>query len=357
MPTFTAEHLRDITSRIFVSAGMLPDEAEMVARSLVTSNLMGHDSHGVIRIQQYLGMIRDGQVKPGAEVKIVREAGCTAVLDGGGGFGQIVARKAMAMAIDKAQVNGMGAVAVRHSNHVGRLGEYPMMAAEQDMIGMAMVNNHGGGLCMAPFGGIERRLSPNPISFAIPTGAGKPILLDMTSSTVAEGKLRVMRNRREEVPEGWLIDAEGRATTDPEDFYRPPGGALLPLGGTVGYKGFGLCLVMDIMAGALSGAGCSQGSDLMGMQGVFVMAMDVGNFAAIEEFEEQVDSLIHYVKSSPTAPGVDEILVPGEPEFREERKRLREGVHIEHDTWSQIAKAAEEVGLDVSHEVTSGPEK
>lgn len=354
MPTFAPERLEGIACRIFVAAGVPPGEAEVIAQSLVASNVLGHDSHGVIRIPQYLSMIRDGKVKPGARVEVVRETGCNALLDGHFGFGQVVARKAIEIAIGKAATNGTGAVAVRHISHVGRLGEYPTMAAEQGMIGMAMVNNHGGALCMAPSGGIERRLSPNPICFAIPTGQDKPIVLDMTSSVCAEGKLRVMRNRGETLPEGWIIDAQGRPSTDPGAFYGPPQGALLPLGGSVGYKGFGLCMVMDILAGALSGAGCSGSSHAMGLQGLFVTVIDIASFTTAEVFQERVDTFIQYVKSSPTMPGVEEILVPGEPEFREERKRLKEGIPVEDETWRQVLEAAEAVGLDLASEAGNG---
>ncbi|MBM3476015.1 MAG: Ldh family oxidoreductase [Armatimonadetes bacterium] len=350
MPTFTPEHLTDIASRVLASAGVPADEAQVVARSLVASNLLGHDSHGVLRLPQYLGMIGDGRVRPGAPVTVVRETSCTAVVDGNYGFGQIVARRATEIAIRKAAASGTSSVAVCHSGHVGRLGEYTTMAAEQGMIGMAMVNNHGGGLCMAPWGGISRRLSPNPLSFAIPTDEGDPILLDMTSSVCAEGKLRVMRNQGHAVPEGWVIDGQGRATTDPSDFYGPPQGALLPLGGAVGYKGFGLCLVMDILAGALSGAGCSGTSDIVGLQGLFLTVTDVGCFAAPEEFKRQVSDFIRYLKDSPRLPGVAEILVPGEPEFREQRRRLREGIPVDAETWRQIVEAAQAGGLDLANE-------
>jgi uncharacterized oxidoreductase len=354
MPTFAPEHLEDLAARIFASAGVPAGEARIVAHSLVASNLVGHDSHGVIRIPQYLRMIREGQARPGVAVEVVQETSCTALLDGNFGFGQIVARRAMEIAIGKARTHGTSSVAVRRSTHVGRLGEYPMMAAKEGMIGMAMVNNHGGGLCMAPWGGMERRLSPNPISFAIPTGRGTPIVLDMTSSVCAEGKLRVVRNRGEALPEGWIIDAQGHPSTDPAAFYGPPPGALLPLGGMVGYKGSGLCMVMDIVAGALSGAGCSGSCDAVGLQGLFVTVIDIASFTTAEEFKRQVDELVRYVKSSPALPGVDEILVPGEPEFREERRRLREGIPVEDETWRQVLEAAEAVGLDLVSEADSG---
>jgi uncharacterized oxidoreductase len=348
MPTFTPEHLTDIASGVLASAGVPADEAQVIARSLVASNLLGHDSHGVLRLPQYLGMIRDGTVKPGAPVTVARETSCTAVVDGNYGFGQVVARRAVEIAIEKAATHGTSAVAVRHCSHVGRLGEYTAMAADHGMVGMAMINNHGGGLCMAPWGGISRRLSPNPLSFAIPTYEGDPIVLDMTSSVCAEGKLRVLRNQGRAVPEGWVIDAQGRTTTDPVDFYGPPQGALLPLGGPVGYKGFGLGLVMDILAGALSGAGCSGSSDAMGLQGAFLTVTDVASFTTPEEFRREVSGFIRYLKDSPRLPGAGEILIPGEPEFREQRRRLQEGIPIDAETWRQIGAAAQGVGLDLA---------
>ena len=350
MPTFTPEHLTDAASRALASAGVPADEAQTIARSLVASNLLGHDSHGVLRLPQYLGMIRDGTVRPGAPVTVARETSCTALVDGNYGFGQVVARRAMEIAIEKAATHGTSAVAVRHASHVGRLGEYTAMAADHGMIGMAMINNHGGGLCMAAWGGISRRLSPNPLSFAIPMDEGDPIVLDMTSSVCAEGKLRVMRNQGRAVPEGWVIDAQGRATTNPADFYGPPQGALLPIGGPVGYKGSGLCLVMDILAGALSGAGCSGSSDVMGLQGVFLTVTDVACFVTPEEFRREVRDFIRYLKDSPKLPGVGEILIPGEPEFREQRRRLQEGIAVDAETWRQIVEAAGTTGLDLATE-------
>ncbi len=348
MPTFAREQLEDVASSIFEGAGVPADEARIVAASLVASNLLGHDSHGVIRIPQYLVMIREKQVVPGVPVDVIRETPATALLDGNYGSGQIVGGKAMEIAIDKAAQCGSSSVAVRNSNHVGRLGEYPMMAAERGMIGMAMVNNHGGGLCMASWGGVERRLSPNPMACAIPTGRDRPFLLDMTSSVCAEGKLRVARNKGDTLPEGWIINSDGNPSTDPAAFYGPPQGALLPLGGSVGYKGFGLCMMMDIMAGALSGAGCSGSSDALGLQALFITVTDIAAFATPVEFEKHVEQLTEYVKSPPLLPGVDEVLAPGEPEFRREEERLADGIPIDDGTWRQIVEAAESVGADLS---------
>jgi uncharacterized oxidoreductase len=242
----------------------------------------------------------------------------------------------MAMAIEKARRSGTSWVSVRNCGHVGRLGEYPALAAEQGMIGMAMCNNHGGSVFMSVWGGVGRMLSPNPISFAIPREGDRPFLLDMTTSVVAEGKLKVARNKKERVPEGWIIDAEGCPTTEAEALYGPPPGAILPLGGVVGYKGFGLSAAIDMMTGALSGAGCSEGAKSGGLNGLLLGALDIAAFRAIDEFRGEVEKFIQYMKSSPRLPGVEEILVAGEPEYIEQEKRLRQGIPLDDTTLDQI---------------------
>ena len=348
MPTFSAHQLRQSGSKIFQAAGVPADEAQVVAESLVNSNLAGHDSHGVIRIPQYISMVKSGGLVPGAQMKIIRENPNTAVLDGNWGFGQVMARKAMEMAIQKAETYSLASVAMSRSNHIGRLGEYPVIAAQKNMIGMITVNNHGAAQCMSAWGGIGRRLSPNPVSIGLPTGTDDPVLLDITTAVVAEGKVRVRRNRGEKLPEGCIIDGEGKPSTDPNDFYGPPPGAILPFGGVVGHKGYGLGFVLDILAGALSGAGCSRAEAPRFGNAVFINVIKIENFVSIGDFKNHVDGLIEYVKSSPRMPGVDEILFPGEIEAKERKKRLESGIFIEDETWGQIAKTAEDLGADIS---------
>ena len=223
------------------------------------------------------------------------------------------------------------------------------MAASQNMIGMISANDAGAGLAMAPFGGIAKRLSPNPISIAFPRGDGEvPILLDISSTTVAQGKLAIARNRGQKVPEGWAIDAKGNPVTDPNDFWGPPEGAILPLGGALlGHKGFGLGFVFDILDGALSGAGCSrEGVTRLG-NGLFISVIKISDFVPLVDFKKQVDDLIQFVKSSQLAPGYSEILVPGEFEYREYAKRKANGIMIEDQTWKKLEETANSVGLEV----------
>lgn len=346
MPIFPADKLKKIGSNIFEAAGTRADEARVVAESLVNSNLAGHDSHGIIRIPQYISLMNKGGIVPGAEMEVVRENANTAVLDGNWGFGQVMARKAMEMAVEKAAAYSLGSVSMSQSNHIGRLGEYPVIAAEKNMIGMITVNNHGAAQCMSAWGGIGRRLSPNPISIGLPTGTDDPVLLDITTAVVAEGKVRVKRNRGEQLPEGCIIDSQGNPSTDPNDYYGPPGGAILPFGGVVGHKGYGLGFILDILAGALSGAGCSRADAPRFGNAVFIFVIKIENFIPIEEFKKHVDGLIGYVKSSPKMPGIDEILFPGEIEAKERKKRLEEGIFIEDETWKQIVKTADDLGVD-----------
>lgn len=346
MPIFSAEKLIKLSSKIFASAGVPVDEADIIAKSLVESNLTGHDSHGVIRVPQYVSMIKKGDIIPGAKVTTVNETPNTAVLDGNWGFGQVMARKAMEMAIEKATSNFVSTITMAKSNHVGRLGEYPVIAAEKNMIGMMMVNNHGGAQLMSPWGGIDRRLSPSPLSISLPTGTSDPVLLDITASVCAEGKVRIKKNRGETLPDGYIIDAQGNPSNDPKDLYGTPPGAILPFGGVVGHKGYALGFVVDILAGALSGAGCSrEGSPRFG-NAFFINVINISALIPVEEFKKHVDGLIQYCKSSRKMPGVDQILFPGEIEANEKKKRLQNGIYVEDETWNQIVKTAEEFGID-----------
>jgi uncharacterized oxidoreductase len=283
----------------------------------------------------------------------------------------MAAKRATELAMEKARASTISCVGTHNSNHMGRIGEYAEMVALAGMIGIAMVNNHGGGQCMAPYGGRQRRLSPNPIAAGIPTfrqaqggehgrtaGAAAPIVIDVTSSVAAEGKVRIKRNKGEKLPEGWIIDCHGLPSTDPNDFYGraekivgagfpADAGALLPFGGPVAYKGFALALMVDILCGALTGAGCSRQKPERIGNGLFVMVIDIQKLAPMDVFTREVQEFINYVKSEPLAPGFKEILLPGEPEQREEKKRRAQGIVIDDETWRQVREAAESVGAKI----------
>jgi len=341
LPIFRADQLRGISSTILRAAGASESEAETVAKFLVGANLAGHDSHGVIRIPQYVKRIKDGMMRPDASFTIVRESPATALVDGNWGFGQVVGVKAMNLAIAKAKECGAGVVGVFNCNHIGRLADYPLIASSQMMIGLTIVNASPQ---VAAWGGRSKVLGTNPICVSIPA-RGSPILLDMATSVVAEGKVRVRRNRGERTPEGWLVDKEGRPTTDPEALYT--GGALLPFGGVVGYKGYGLSLVVEVLCGVLTGAGFATSKGFKGGNGVIMGVIRVDSFTPLDAFLMRVEDLVKSVKSSPLAPGVQEILVPGEPESREERRRLERGIVVEDRTWSEILGVAKDLEAEM----------
>ena len=204
------------------------------------------------------------------------------------------------------------------------------------MIGMLMANDHGGGTCVAPHGGVEGRLSTNPLACAVPIEGQDPIVLDMSTSVVASGKIRVKQHQDAALPHGWLIDAEGTSTTDANDFYSIPPAALLPFGGIAAHKGFGLSVIVDILAGALTGAGCSQGEDARVGNGLFVLVINVASFRGFPGFSAEIERFIGYLKSAKRAAGVDAIWMPGERSWTEQRKRKREGIPIDAQTWGRI---------------------
>ncbi len=342
MPSVAPDDLERITTALLVASGVPEDEAGIVAGNLVSSNLAGHDSHGVMRLPQYLVAIENGSINPGARVECVRETPTTAVLDANWGFGQVAAHHATEIAIEKAREYHLAAVAVRRSKHVGGLGSYVEAIAADGMIGLMFVNGHGGGSYMPPWGGAEARLCTNPLAAGFPTG-DEPIVLDISTTAVAEGKVRTYRIRGEEVPDLWLVDSEGRPTNDPNVLYEKPSGAILPLGGNVGYKGFGLGMMVDLLAGGLSGAGTS-GSGKGGGNAFTIMAFDPGVFVGEDAFREDADALVSWVKSSRLAPDFDEILVPGEIERREAARRSA-AIPVDAETWGQIVEAAERLHI------------
>ncbi|MEA3460166.1 MAG: Ldh family oxidoreductase [Chloroflexota bacterium] len=342
MPTFTANQLRCVGQAIFQAVGAPGDVVQRVSGSLVANNLMGHDSHGVIRIPSYLEKIEEGEIVPQARPEVVQETATTALLDGHWAFGQVVATRGMEIAIAKAEEQSIAAVGIFNCPHIGRVGEYPTMAAQQGMVGIAICNSGPLGGLVAPFGGRKPFFSTNPLALAVPADDHPPLLVDFATSIVAEGKVRVARNRGERIPEGWIVDSEGHPSTDPHDLYE--GGALQPFGR---HKGYGLSLFIDILGGILTGAGCTSMPDYEGGNGTLMIALDVESFRPLEEFKAYVDRLFAAVKDVPLAPDFEEILIPGEPEYRTKAQREREGIFVEEVTWEQIVEEAQGLGVDL----------
>lgn len=342
MNNHPAEVLLELSAALIEAMGSPGEDALIVGRHLVEAQLAGHDSHGLIRLPQYHAHVLEGKVKPGARVEIIRETPTTALLDGHYTWGQVTAMQAIKLGISKAEENGIAALSLRNCYHVGRVGVYPLAAAERGFIAQVHCNGHG--VCrVAPWGGTEPRLATNPIAIAIPTRA-EPLLVDITTSVVAEGKVRVSRNAGRKIPEGWVLDSDGRPTTNPADLYE--GGTLLPLGGREGHKGYGLSIVVDLLGGALSGAGCGTMTEKVG-NGLFIQLTDPSCFCEREEFLDQVDRFTEYLKSSPLKEGVDDILLPGEPEQRTAARRRKQGIDIDDGTWGQLIELAGTLGVEM----------
>jgi uncharacterized oxidoreductase len=342
VPTVPAPQLHELAARVFAALGAPEPDARWIATLLVRANLRGHDSHGVIRIPQYVASVRRGETNPRPEITTSQETPTTAVVDGDLGFGQVVARRATEVALDRAAVHGLGGVGVRRSNHVGRLADYVEMAAERGYVGL-MWTNAATAVSVVPHGGVERRLSTNPLAIAVPgPNGGVALSVDMATSIVAEGKVRVKRNRKEPLPVGWAIDGKGEPVTDSTAFYGPPRAGLLPM---AAHKGTALGLVVEVMAGILSGAGAIGEATGPVLNGSFILLVDVARFLPLDSFTRQVSDLVTWVKSSRPAAGVGGVLVPGEPEARMERERGAQGVPVEDETWSQIETIAAELGV------------
>lgn len=340
MPTFPASILQSFAESLFQAARVPSAEARRVSQSLVEANLCGHDSHGLIRIPQYLEAIADRRLQPSAPFTVIKETAAVIVADGGWGLGQVQAHRLVDRLVPRAQALGIAAGTLQKCGHIGRLGEYAEKAAAKRMAFVGTVNGHGFGRGVAPPGGIESRIGTNPLCLGAPTD-GEPTILDIGTSVCAEGKVRVAFNKGQPVPQGWLLDAQGRPTTDPSVLYRDPRGSILPLGGAHAYKGFGIGLLLDMFAGGLSGAPCSTpGHPNLVANAVFFLLMDIDHFAGAAHFLKEVSALAESVRRCPRAEGVAEIVLPGEPERREAARRRTTGIPLDEGTWSQLIQCA-----------------
>ena len=341
MPVFTAEYLHKVAYSIYLAKGTPEDEAEIVATHQVKANLVGHDSHGVIHIPEYCERIDKGHIVPGAPFVIERETPTTAVINGNWGFGFVVTEKAMRMAIDKAKTQGIAAITVHFQSHIGRLGDYPTMAAREGMIGLITADSGAGPKAVVPFGGKARRLGTNPICIGVPSDMEGQVLLDMATSAVAAGKISLARNRGEQVPSGWIVDKDGNPTNDPRDY--AAGGAILPVGADQGHKGYGLSFMVEMFSGLLTGLGFGIDPQARHNDGVFISVYQVENFRPLADFKREMKEFAEFVKTSPPAEGFTEVLYPGEIEYKTELKRREEGIDVEEETWNQITDLMREL--------------
>lgn len=343
-----ADRLRQLAATILAAAGSSQHEAEKVAARLVDANLTGHDSHGVIRVPQYVGQVRDGSIVPNRSAEVVRETEAVTVLDGQFGYGQIVGEQAVQAAIDKARRHGIALSALCSAAHLGRLGDWAEMAAAEGLASLHFVNATGIPLRVVPHGGRDGRGTTNPIAMGVPVEGSGPVVLDFATSATAEGKVRVARNKGVAIPPDCLLDAEGRPTTDPNHLYTDPPGALLPFGGaTAGHKGGALWLMVDLLAGGLTGGGCSRPPEgaprfSSSMLSIVIAPQAYADGGALGG---EIRRYVEFVKSSrPRTPG-GEVLLPGEPERRARAERLASGIPVDPTTWEHIMASGAQVGL------------
>lgn len=343
MPTVSADRLQTLVRDLLVGAGASEVEASTVARLSVAANLAGHDSHGVIQIPTYIDRIDQGHIVPGAPFEIVEESDTTTVVDGHWGFGYVVSERAMRITIEKAAKAGVAAATVRRQSHVGRLSAYPTMAAEAGLIALMTADSGRTAKHVAPFGGREARLGTNPIAVAIPSNLDGPFCIDMATSSVAAGKIRLAQARGVPIPEGWILDGEGQPTTDPDDYDR--GGVLLPVGGREGYKGYGLSAVVEILSALLTGLGFGVNPAGPHNDGCFMACFKVDAFRDLATFRREVAEFAGYLKDTPAAAGADEVLYPGEIEHRSAQQRARDGIAVETGTWEKLEALARRFGV------------
>lgn len=339
MPTFAASDLTLFASQVFQAIGAPPTTATRVAQALVDSNLVGHDSHGLIRIPQYLRDVQLGRVNPTASPTIIHATPATAVVDGQWAFGQVGASFALEQAMSRAKTLGLGAAGLRHAWHVGRLGEYAETAAQAGLVTLMLCNSVAARV--TPFGGREPRFATNPLCWGVPVPGQPPVILDFATSMVAEGKVRLAHTAGKPIPVGWVMDALGQPTTNPSDLYT--GGALLPFGG---HKGSGLALIVDLLGGLMIGMGAPSVPDTTLGNGMLIIALDPAAFGAADAFAQDATTLLARVKDTQPAPGFEGVMLPGEPEVMTRAKRLASGIPIDSATWAAIVEAARGAGVD-----------
>jgi uncharacterized oxidoreductase len=341
---YRAESIAQLGVALFRAAGASEGTACATVEPLVTSSLMGHDSHGVLRIPEYLGFVAEGAIDVDAAVTVERTGPTTAVVDGHRGFGAVGAGRAIREGIAIGRQERTACVITRNCNHVGRLGAWVQIAADQGMLALGTCNSPLHGHYVLPWGGREGRLGTNPIAYAVPTG-GDPVVADFSTSVAPEGKIRFYRNESKSVPDGWILDAHGKPTNDPSAFYGPPRGGILPLGAGAGHKGFAVGLLVEILGSALAGLS-SRDAERFG-NGVCFIVVDPSAFCPLEEFRRLMDETVAYIKSSRPAPGFDEVLVPGELEFRTLRQRQKDGIPVDAATLEAMREHGARLGVDV----------
>jgi hydroxycarboxylate dehydrogenase B len=343
--------LRQFVGEIFIGAGCSRQESARIAKYLVSANLVGHDSHGVIRVPRYVRSKLEGDIHSDVQVDVLADTPVLALVDGKRGYGQTVTPQAVAIGIEKCKQMGISAVALRNAGHLGRVGDWAEMAAEAGLVSIHFVNA-AGSILVAPFGGAERRLSTAPYCVGIPRGNARPLILDFATSVVAEGKVLVASQGGKPLPDNALISPEGKMSVDPRELYgdydanpnrnpRIGKGAIRAFGD---HKGSGLALVCELLAGSLSGTGATRDAPHT-YNGMFSIYIDPARFDSAQFFPRDVERYLTFIKETkPIQPG-GEVLVPGEPEDRSRAERSKNGIPLPQSTWDALVDIARQVGV------------
>jgi uncharacterized oxidoreductase len=339
------EGLTQAIEAVVAAGGSEPREARMVAENLVMANLLGHDSHGVGMIPRYIDSLLEGGLSVNQHPKVQIDTGALLALDGCQGYGQVIGQEAMAMAIERAKKHGSCVMTLGRSHHLGRIGQWGEQAVAAGLISIHFVNVISRAI-VAPFGGADARFGTNPVCIAIPLPGEPPFLLDMATSAVAQGKIRVAHNKREKVSREWLIDDSGNPTDDPRYGVVDPLGALRTFGG---HKGYGLSVACELLGGALSGGGTEhQGGDRSKKRvwnGMLAIVIDPSRIEKNGLFGSETAEFLASLRKSPPAPGVDKLRIAGDPERETRAKRERDGIPVDDNTWQEILGAAAKVKL------------
>lgn len=345
MDLYDASELRQFAFDIFLTSGSNPDESKLIADHLVDSNLVGHDSHGVVRIRKYIDWAKRGMVLPNRHSEVVVDRGASLLIDGNFGYGQVIGKEAMTSAYERAKQNGFSLVAIRNSGHLGRIGAWAELLADEGLASFHFVNTSGFGILVAPHGGSDRRFSANPLAAGAPVPNGAPIILDIATSVIAEGKIYLAKNKRERLDPGQILDGTGKPTTDPEKFYAEPPGSIFPFGG---HKGSGLSLFCEILAGSLTGGFSSHPSTPTAgrlVNNMLSLIFDPAAFGGNDFFRADITRLVQWAKESPPLVHGGKVLMPGEIELATKKQREAAGIPIDNESWSQILETAQSLGV------------
>jgi len=339
-----AEPLTRAIEAIVAAGGSEPREARMVAENLVTANLLGHDSHGVGMIPRYVDALLEGGLTANQHPKVELDAGALLALDGCQGYGQVIGHEAMEMAIARAKQHGSCVMTLSRSHHLGRIGQWGEQAVAQGLVSLHFVNVISRAI-VAPHGGADARFGTNPVCIAIPLPGEPPFLLDMATSAVAQGKVRVAHNKGEKVSPEWLLDDRGNPTSEARYGVVEPFGALRTFGL---HKGYGLALACELLGGALTGGGTWHSDDKSkrrvwnGMLSILIDPRRAGKQAG---FEKEAREFLASLRKSPVAPGFDKVRIAGDPEREWRTKRERDGIPVDETTWKEILAAAAKLKL------------